>query len=79
MEQRIARCCEHGHLILFPDPDDGGYIDRTQIRRRWHQPALSAAGLDPHLRVHDLRHTAAAAWLIAGHQSLEYCRRQLGH
>ena len=68
-----------GMEICLPDPDDGDYIDRTRIRSRWHIPALLDAGLDPRLRVHDLRHSAAAAWLIAGGQSLEYVRRQLGH
>ena len=61
-----------GHPICFPDPEDGDYLDRTTIRKRWHIPALVDAGLDPTLRVHDLRHTAAAAWLIAGGQSLEF-------
>ena len=64
--------------MLFAEPD-GSYIDRTAIARRWHNPALRDAGIDMHLRLHDLRHTAAAAWLIAGKQSLEYVRRQLGH
>jgi integrase len=64
--------------VLFAEPD-GSYIDRTIIARRWHEPALRDAGIGMHLRVHDLRHTAAAAWLIAGKQSLEYVRRQLGH
>ena len=79
LERRIAWCDAHGYPMLFPDPDDGDYLDRTKIRKRWHIPALLDAGLDPRLRVHDLRHTAAAAWLIAGGQSLEYVRRQLGH
>jgi integrase len=79
LHQRIQWCRGQGHTILFPDLKDGGYLDRTQIRRRWHQPALITAGLDPKLRVHDLRHTAAAVWLTAGGQSLEYVRRQLGH
>jgi integrase len=64
--------------MLFAEPD-GSYLDRTVIARRWHDPALRDAGIDMHLRVHDLRHTAAAAWLIAGKQSLEYVPRQLGH
>jgi len=64
--------------MLFAEPG-GAYIDRTIIARRWHDPALRDAGIEMHLRVHDLRHTAAAAWLIAGKQSLEYVRRQLGH
>jgi integrase len=79
LARRIAWCESRGSPILFPDPDDGDYLDRTRIRKRWHIPALLDAGLDPRLRVHDLRHTAAAAWLIAGGQSLEFVRRQLGH
>jgi integrase len=79
LERRIAWCRASGVSILFPEPEDGEYLDRTKIRKRWHIPALLDAGLDPRLRIHDLRHTAAAAWLIAGGQSLEYVRRQLGH
>jgi integrase len=77
--QRAAACRRRGEPLLFPDPVGGGYIDRRSVARRWHEPALRAAGINRHLRVHDLRHTAAATWLIAGKQSMEYVRRQLGH
>ncbi len=78
LERRAHACRRARQRILFSEPD-GSYIDRTVIARRWHNPALQDAGIDMHLRLHDLRHTAAAAWLIAGKQSLEYVRRQLGH
>jgi integrase len=78
LERRAHACRRARRRILFAEPD-GSYIDRTIIARRWHDPALRDAGIDMHLRLHDLRHTAAAAWLIAGKQSLEYVRRQLGH
>jgi integrase len=78
LERRAHACRRARRRILFAEPD-GSYIDRTIIARRWHDSALRDGGIDMHLRVHDLRHTAAAAWLIAGKQSLEYVRRQLGH
>jgi integrase len=48
----------------------------------WNEGVLTAgplkqAGLRS-LRVHDLRHTAAASWLAAG-MPLIYVQRQLGH
>jgi integrase len=43
-----------------------------------HQRALRDAGLRQTLRLHDLRHTAAASWLAAG-LPLIYVQRQLGH
>jgi integrase len=78
LDRRAHACRKTRERILFAD-GDGGYLDRTRIARCWHEPALCDAGIEMHLRVHDLRHTAAAAWLIAGKQSLEYVRRQLGH
>jgi integrase len=78
LERRAQACRRARRRILFTEPD-GSYIDRTVVARRWHDPGLRDAGIDMHLRVHDLRHTAAAAWLIARKQSLEYVRRQLGH
>jgi integrase len=79
LRARASACREAGLRILFPDPIQGGYLDRRRIARLWHQPALRDAAIGRHLTVHGLRHTAAAAWLIAGQQSLEYVRRQLGH
>ena len=47
------------------------------MRRRWHAPAFKAAGLD-HIRVHDLRHSAATLAIAAG-ESVLYLPSQLGH
>jgi integrase len=43
-----------------------------------HRPALKTACLRLALVNHELRHTAAAAWLSQGN-GLEYVRRQMGH
>ena len=43
-----------------------------------HEHALEDAALRRSLRLHDLRHTAAASWLAAG-LPLIYVQRQLGH
>src|SRR5207344_1161729 len=52
LEHRIRACRQARQRILFADTD-GGYIDRTRVARRWHQPALRDAGIEMHLRVHD--------------------------
>jgi integrase len=63
------------HLATFPPGQDGlvftaeggGYIRRTNFRRRVWQPALQEAGIaEPWPRVHDLRHSAATLSLEAG-------------
>lgn len=77
-----ARQSEHGAA----DParrsvftaSDGGRLDRRELSRGPHKEALGDAGLRGSLRLHDLRHTAAASWLAAG-LPLIYVQRQLGH
>ena len=56
----------------------GGALSRSDISRDNHKDALRAAGLRTALRLHDLRHTAAASWLTTG-LPLIYVQRQLGH
>lgn len=56
----------------------GGRLSRNDITRDDHKEALRAAGLRTSLRLHDLRHTAAAAWLTIGLPMI-YVQRQLGH
>lgn len=64
-----------GRVFVGPT---GAPFDRTEVSREYHKAALRAAGLRDSLRLHDLRHTAAASWLAAGHP-LIYVQRQLGH
>jgi integrase len=56
----------------------GGRLNRSDVSRDMHKDALRAAGLRGSLRLHDLRHTAAASWLAAG-LPLVYVQRRLGH
>jgi integrase len=63
--------------IVFVGPL-GGRLDRSDISRDLHKSVLQAAGLRKGLRLHDLRHTAAASWLASG-LPLIYVQRQLGH
>ena len=74
------------HLISSVGPDadalvftsaDGAVLRRHNFGRRQWKPATRAAALDP-LRVHDLRHTAAAL-MINVNESPETVKRQLGH
>ena len=51
-------------------------LDRNTVSRDWHKDALQDAALRD-MPLHALRHTAAAAWLVAGN-SLMYVQRQLG-
>ena len=51
------------HLV-FTSPD-GHPVRPTLFRRRFWNPAVEEAGLNP-LRIHDLRHTAVALWIAAG-------------
>lgn len=60
---------------LFPG-EGGGPIGETTVRKSLDR-ALQKAGL-PHVRVHDLRHTAATALLAAG-GSLRDAQEMLGH
>jgi integrase len=65
------------HALVFPAPHGG--LDRPRrLLDREHRPALRRAGHRASLLNHELRHTAAAAWLSSG-LPLECVRRQMGH
>lgn len=55
-----------------------GHIPRDWFRREVWLPALKEAGLEFHVRVHDLRH-AHASWLLAGGADLQVVKERLGH
>ncbi|HWT92332.1 MAG TPA: site-specific integrase [Solirubrobacteraceae bacterium] len=56
----------------------GGGLNRSDLSRDVHKAVLRDAGLRTSLRLHDLRHTAAASWLAA-ELPLIYVQKQLGH
>jgi integrase len=61
---------------VFPSPE-GGYLRRSNFRRRWWLRATRAAGVEG-LRFHDLRHSAATLALAAGANTRELMER-MGH
>jgi integrase len=56
----------------------GGPLRQSMISTRYFKPAVRAAGLNPRLRFHDLRHTCASL-LIAQGASVKAVQAQLGH
>jgi integrase len=62
--------------LVFPAPE-GGYLRRSNFRRRWWLAATRAAGVEG-LRFHDLRHSAATMALAAGANTRELMER-MGH
>jgi integrase len=77
----LARRQEHGTYKstapLYLD-EDGDVFERRYVSGQMHKAALRRAGLRQSLRLHDLRHTAAASRLACG-LPLIYVQRQLGH
>ncbi len=76
-EHRAAQAASGLERRVFVSPQ-GKQLDRHNVRRRGHEPAVKGAGLSPALRLHDLRHTAATLWLSAG-ESIYFAQQQLGH
>jgi integrase len=77
LAEHLADFAEPGpEGLVFPAPQ-GGYLRRSNFRRRWWVPATRAAGVQG-LRVHDLRHSAATMALAAGANTRELMER-MGH
>jgi len=75
------------HIVTFasPGPDgllfhvaNGAPLRHSNFSKRVWQPAVEAADLPNELRMHDLRHTAAALMISTGAHP-EAIKRQLGH
>ncbi len=76
-----------GHMETYSTPDpsslvftspDGGPLRLSNFRQREWKPAVRNAGLDPKLRVHDLRHTAVAMLISQGTYPKDV-QEHLGH
>jgi integrase len=65
------------HDPVFADPVTGRPIARTPLMRRY-RAALTAAGLDPEFRFHDLRHTFGTSMARAG-EPVTTIQAWLGH
>jgi integrase len=77
LAEHLAEFAEPGpEGLVFPAPE-GGYLRRSNFRRRWWLAATKAAGVEG-LRFHDLRHSAATMALAAGANTRELMER-MGH
>ena len=78
---RRARAGEHVVDLdaerVFPNRVGRPYQPQD-ISNRAHKQTLAAAGIARPVRLHDLRHSAAAAWIAAG-LPLVFVQAQLGH
>ncbi|MBW2132012.1 MAG: site-specific integrase [Deltaproteobacteria bacterium] len=62
--------------LMFPN-EAGGPINQSNMRSRYFEPALKAAGIGK-VRFHDLRHTYASLMIEQG-ENVKYIQTQLGH
>jgi integrase len=77
LAEHLAEFTGPGHDgLVFPAPE-GGYLRRSNFRRRWWLAATRAAEVEG-LRFHDLRHSAATMALAAGANTRELMER-MGH
>jgi len=77
LEAHLEHISAEPDALLFTT-SKGGPIDWSNFRTRVWRPAVAAAGLDPKLRIHDLRHTAASI-LIAQGCHAKVVQEHLGH
>ena len=69
--------CPHSEMnLVFPN-ENGGFLDRHNVRKRNLNPILRRAGVNE-IRFHDLRHTFASL-LLANDAHPKYVQDQMGH
>ena len=66
--------------LLFPSSEHAGGdpLSRATFNTRYWRPAVTRAGIDFPVRMHDLRH-AHASWLLAGGADLKSVMERMGH
>jgi integrase len=66
--------------LLFPSREIAGGtpLSRATFNSRYWRPAVTKAGIDFPVRMHDLRH-AHASWLLAGSADLKSVMEGMGH
>jgi len=77
---RIAELGLDRDDLLFPSREIAGGLplSRGTFSTRFWRPAVTRAGIDFPLRMHDLRH-AHASWLLAGGADLKSVMERMGH
>jgi len=75
LKAHAAEFADARHVFTSPS---GGPLRRSNWYRRQFKPAVSAAGLDPRFRFHDLRHTCAALAIAQGAHP-KAVQERLGH
>jgi integrase len=75
LEEHLADAPPSDFVFVRPD---GTWLRRATFRRAHWKPAVTAAGLDPALRFHDLRHSCAGLLIAQGVHPKEIQAR-LGH
>ena len=58
--------------------DSDGHVPAQWFREQYWKPACAEAGIDPPVRLHDLRHSHAS-WLLGGGADLQVVKERLGH
>jgi integrase len=71
------RTTGRAHGLVFATAT-GSPLNASNVRTRWHHPAVASAGLDPALRVHDMRQTYGTLTTASG-AGMHFAGQQLGH
>lgn len=77
LDQHLRRLDLGREALVFPSPE-GEALRMNNWTRRYWKPAMSAAGIDPPITPHQLRHTAVTRWVQEGVDPVTVARRA-GH